>query len=109
MTVVDVEVSRGERPWPVAFSTSFFGRTVLYGYALKESTGTASAEVDFYGGNDTKGGLFIPITLQANESVVQWFGPQGLRFREGLYANLVSGAITGSLFIWTPGGYGRGW
>jgi hypothetical protein len=71
----------------------------LVGYALVEATGTASAEVDFYDGANINGTLFLPITFAPNESVRDWFGPAGIQFTDGLWAQAAAGSVRGVVFI----------
>jgi hypothetical protein len=72
----------------------------LVGYALVEATGAASAEIDFYDGRTINGGaLFLPVALNAGESCRDWFGPAGIAFEHGLWAQIVSGSVRGTVFI----------
>ena len=72
----------------------------IVGYALKETTGTATAEIDLIDGkNATDGDLIIPITLAPGESVRDWFGPAGVSFVAGLIASVVSGSISGTVWL----------
>lgn len=73
------------------------GRVV--GWALKETTGLATAELDLLDGTNTDGDLLAPITLAPSESVRDWFGPAGISFGRGLFAQLVSGSISGTVWL----------
>lgn len=99
MTAVDVELTLARRPYPVPVLSVLGGHVILYGYSLKESTGAATAELDLYDGTSTASLLAVPITLGAGMSTEEWFGPQGVHFRNGLMPSLASGAVVGSLFI----------
>ena len=81
----------------VAMLSNSAGR--LVGYALKEATGVGTAELDLLDGTNVDGDLLVPITLAANQSVRDWFGPAGISFGRGLYAQLVSGSITGTVWL----------
>lgn len=39
------------------------------------------------------------ISLNANESIRDWFGSNGLKFKVGLYCKIVEGAVEGCLFV----------
>ena len=100
MTFVEV-VDRHEspRPYPIPLTSVISGYVILFGYSLKESTGAASAEVDIFDGRDTTGLLALPITLAAAQSTEDWFGPQGIHFRGGLFPHVASGSVVGSFFV----------
>lgn len=87
----------GTAPSAVKLLSNTAGR--LVGYALKETTGIATAELDLLDGTNVDGDLLAPITLAANQSVRDWFGPAGVSFGIGLYAQLVSGSITGTVWL----------
>ena len=94
-----LEVVMARKVVPVNIKIGITGYVVLYGYSVKESTGTASAEVDLLNGASSAGDLAIPITLSAGQSTEDWFGPQGLHMPGGVYQNVTSGSIAGSLFV----------
>jgi hypothetical protein len=94
-----VEVVWARRPRPIRYSTTIGGHVVLYGWALKETTGAAAAELDIYNGADASGDDVIPVVFSAGQSTRDWFGPQGLALSIGYFPVLVSGAIAGTVFI----------
>ncbi|HEY3923791.1 MAG TPA: hypothetical protein VGL75_04455 [Acidothermaceae bacterium] len=95
----------GAEPFPVGTNSNakvklatVGGRIV--GFALKETTGIATAEIDLIDGkNANDGDLLIPITLAPGESVRDWYGPAGVSFVAGLVASVVSGSVTGTVWL----------
>lgn len=71
---------------------------ILYGYAITESTGSASAAVDLYDATDHAGTRVLPVRVASGESAESWYGAQGIWFKNGVYANVTSGSITGAVF-----------
>ena len=76
--------------------------TILMGYAVFESTGTAPASLFFLDGVGLNGELLFEVTLLANESVRDWFGPQGLECRGGVTVQGLTGSVKGSVFALVP-------
>lgn len=99
---VDVHWGHKEAPWPIPVNTPVGGHVVLFGYAVKESTGLAVAEIDLFDGVSAAGASFLPLPLQAGEAAIDWFGPSGIHFRGGLFPSIVTGAVAGQLWIRTP-------
>lgn len=104
MSDIEVEVEWGHKGavWPVPCNVPIGGHIVLFGYAIKESTGLAAAEIDLVDGVNASGASFLPLPLQAGQAVVDWFGPKGIHFRGGLFPSIVAGAVAGQVFISTP-------
>ena len=75
------------------------GPVQLMGWALVETTGAAVAAAELYDGNDATGQSLLPVTFQANESVRDWFGTQGILCQRGLYLNVTAGSVRGTLFV----------
>lgn len=71
----------------------------LAGLAISETTGTGTAKVKIHDGVGAGAPLLFTVTLAANESIRDFFNGQGLAFTTGLYVELVTGAIDGSLFL----------
>lgn len=94
-----VIVSYGHRPYPVPVGEAVGGRVTLFGWALKESTGSASAELDIYNGGGTNGQLVAPIALNAGQSTREYWGPEGIRMPAGMFQNATSGTAIGSVFV----------
>ena len=114
MSDVELEIEWVHKalPWPIPCTVPVGGHVVLFGYAVKESTGLQVAELDLFDGVSVGGASFLPLPLQAGEAAIDWFGPQGVHFRGGLFPNVAAGAVAGQLFIATPPwgdnrGYGR--
>lgn len=97
MSALEVDLWRPARP--IVLGLQITGRVVLMGYSVKESTGTAGAELDIINGADTTGQVVCPITLLAGESTEDWFGPQGLEMATGIIGNIASGSIKGTIWI----------
>jgi hypothetical protein len=71
----------------------------LMGYCLKNPSGAATAALDFYDGTDTTSAQpLFPITFAASESITDWFGPNGILLYNGIYVNVTSGEVKGSVF-----------
>lgn len=85
----------GQNPYPSAIIS---GACRLMGWSVRETTGAALAEVDIFSGSSTTGLLVAKVTLAANESNREWFGPAGIRCN-GIYTNFVTGSIDGVLFV----------
>jgi hypothetical protein len=94
-----VELVMGMVPYPVPAVMNYSGYAVIFGYSVKEATGSAAAELDLYGGLAANGQLWIPIPLGPGMSRENWFGPQGVHFRNGMQSVASIGAVTGSIFI----------
>lgn len=86
-------------PATVAGNTFTMGPVRLMGWSLKETTGAATAAFELYDGNDVTGQSLAPVTLQANESIRDWFGATGIICERGLFINVTSGSVRGTLFM----------
>lgn len=71
---------------------------VLYGWAATETSGSATAAVNVYDEASHTGPIVLPIRLAAGESAESWYGPGGIRFRNGVHINVASGAAQGAVF-----------
>lgn len=71
----------------------------LVGFALKETTGVNPAELDLLDGVNADGDILVPITLTAGQSTRDWYGPAGISFGRGLFAQLITGSVTGTVWI----------
>lgn len=74
------------------------GPLLLFGWSLRESTGTAPAQLDVYDGADATGQLVATITLIANESTRDYPSMPGVLCRRGLFVNAVAGSVAGVLW-----------
>ena len=103
MPELDIEV-RGEPAHYVAFDLNGTGKVLvnyqvtLFGWAIRNVSSTTEATADIYDGTDTSGTVVIPANLAGNEVSVVWLGPNGVRFRNGLYLNVTAQEIKGCLF-----------
>lgn len=69
----------------------------LFGYSIHESAG-AAANLVFRDGTNNSGGAVSYVSLSANESVRDWFGPQGIKITTGIWVERVTG--TTELTVW---------
>lgn len=90
--------------WRVYFDLNGAGKALvqfsakLGGFAIRNMSSSSTAAMDFYDGTDTTGNAIVPITLAANESTREYWWPGGVLFKNGVYANVTSGEIKGSIF-----------
>lgn len=78
------------------------GLEIVTGWSFKETTNAAGASFNIRDGQDASGRLVAPITLLTNESIRDLTGDGGLAFQSGIYIEVVSGSISGT--IWScPG------
>jgi hypothetical protein len=68
-------------------------------FAVAESTGGASAEFNLWDGSSAAGYNLLPITLNAGESTSDRIGWHFQRFETGLYFDLESGSVEGSISV----------
>jgi hypothetical protein len=69
----------------------------LMGFSVREAAGTpAKAAMRLRAGSAT-GAILATVTLAPEESVRDWFGPNGITATGGVYYELVSGTITGGV------------
>lgn len=72
---------------------------ILYGWALAESTGSATAKVRLRDGSSASGKLLAPITLAAGESVRDFFPVESVNVTNGaIYLEVVSGSVEGAVY-----------
>ncbi len=74
-------------------------RCILVGWALIEATGAASAEVDFRDGQDATGSMLAPVALSPGQSVRDTLPPGGVAADAGLFAQVVSGSVRGTVYM----------
>lgn len=77
------------------------GTNWLMGWMLNETTGSASAVVKLYDGLNTDGPLIGTLNLNPGESDREFF-PGGVGLAFGLYYQVVSGSVAGSVFVGVP-------
>lgn len=71
---------------------------LLLGWSVRETSGAAAAVVVLHDGNDNSGGRVAEIGLAAAASAAAAIPPPGVWCRDGLYAEVVSGAVRGELW-----------
>lgn len=74
-------------------------RLAVVGWSIKNLSTSATAELDMYDAGSASGEIIFPITLAANESSREWFGPDGVLFESGLSLNVAIGAVDGAIFV----------
>lgn len=47
---------------------------------------------------ESKGKNFGPITFNERESIRDWFGPNGIKFKEAIFMKVVEGEVEGVIF-----------
>jgi hypothetical protein len=70
----------------------------VYGWSLKNVSTSTAADIDLYDGTDTSGVAALPIQIPASTTDTKWFGPNGVRFHNAVFANVTTGEVEGSLF-----------
>jgi len=63
----------------------------LMGFAARETTAAAGAVFNIRRGTAASDPIMAPVTLGVNESVREWYGPDGLAADAGIYLDRVSG------------------
>lgn len=71
-----------------------------HGFTIRETSGVAVAVVNIYdNASAASGTLLDTISLAANESAREDYLPQGIRAGNGIYVDVVSGAVAGSVRV----------
>lgn len=71
----------------------------LYGWSVREAAGSpAVATVIVHAGTDASGPAIGEIELAANGASTEWFGPQGVQMRDGIFVEVVAGTVEGVVF-----------
>jgi hypothetical protein len=65
-----------------------------------ETTGSATASVTLYDGNNNNGQVMIDYQLAAGQSTSEQWGPHWMPFYQGLYMVTNAGAASGSISVW---------
>lgn len=66
-------------------------------HAFKETTGAAGASYDIMDGNAPDAKILLPVTLAANESTRDFFGPHGLEVNNAVFVRVNNGSIVGNI------------
>lgn len=81
-------------------SKQLYGRECyVHGVGVKETTGAAQAVFNLRDGSSAAGALVMPYVLAPNQSTREWLGTDGVSFQGGCFLEVVSGSVTGSVFI----------
>ena len=68
-------------------------------HSTRETSGTAAAVYRLWDGSTNEGTLLLPVSLAISESTRDDFYNHHIVFRTGLYYELVSGTIEGSVSV----------
>lgn len=71
---------------------------IVYGWSLKNVSTSTAADIDLYDGADSSGVPALPIQIPSSSTDTKWFGPNGVKFNNAVYANVTTGEVKGSLF-----------
>ena len=72
--------------------------TYYLGFTIRETSGSAAAVVRIFDNASAASGTVLDeIALSAGESAREWYGMGGLRASSGVYVQVVSGAVAGSV------------
>lgn len=73
--------------------------SLFFGWSLKNVSGSATAAIDIYDSTGAQGTPVFPIDFAANETNREWFGDRGILFQSGIYLNVTSGEVKGSILF----------
>jgi hypothetical protein len=89
------------RAFPVAPNGLLISGSGCITYAdAFETTGSATASVTLYDGNNNNGQVMIDYQLSAGQSTSEQWGPHWMPFYQGLFLVTNSGAASGSISVW---------
>lgn len=74
------------------------GGCVLF-YGVRETTGAAAAAARFFDGVSTAGKLILPVGLASGASTSSGFVCHAVPFRQGLFYEVVAGALEGAVSV----------
>lgn len=86
-------------PLPSASGLLVNGSGCLLMHATRETTGTTPATYRLFDGSGTGGELLLPVSLTAGQSTRDFVRRCVLPFRQGLFFQIVSGAVEGSVSV----------
>lgn len=78
------------------------GGALLLGWWLKETTGSAPAELVVTDGTAPDALVVADVDLLTSESTREWFGPAGIELRQGAVVTPATGSVNGALYL-VPG------
>jgi hypothetical protein len=88
------------QPYPASATGQVTGgEAMIVGWSFRETTGTVAATIEIFDGGDAGGQLVASISLAPGQSVRDLTGVIPVLVRSGLFLNLVSGTIRGSMWI----------
>lgn len=73
------------------------GRAIYRGFSISETSGNATARVRIYDGTSATGTILEELSLTANQSAREYYADVRLVAGTGIYLQLVSGTISGSV------------
>ena len=82
------------------------GRLVFYSW--RETTGAAGAVFRLWDGSSNQGAMLLTFSLTAGESVREIPGMHTVPYEVGLFLEIVSGTVEGSVITTDMGDYGGG-
>lgn len=74
------------------------GDCLVMGWAFWETTGAAGSVFNILDGNDANGLLVAQVKLSAGQSIRDTTGALGLYFRTGVFVQVLSGTVAGSIW-----------
>jgi hypothetical protein len=74
------------------------GEGLIAGFNIHETTGEVPAFLKIHDGNDASAPTMLYISLAPSESTRDWYFPGGLKFKYGVYVEVVSGSIEGVMY-----------
>jgi hypothetical protein len=74
------------------------GDGLIAGFNLHETSGENPAFVRIHDGGDVNAPTMLFISLAPGESTRDWYFPGGLKFRYGVYVEIVTGTIEGVMY-----------
>jgi hypothetical protein len=84
---------------PAASALLYSGAGKVVGWAFRETTGTTTAVIRLWDGTANTGRLIAPIALGAGQSTRDSTPIGGILTLQGVYFELVSGTVEGSVWI----------
>jgi hypothetical protein len=94
-------------PTTTADVTIIGGALLLRGWAWIETTGTAAATFDLVDGLDENGQLVVPFSLTAGQSTRDPLIGSGIEIKNGLFLEMLTGSIRGSVWVTPADRYGN--
>lgn len=78
----------------------------LMGWALRESTGSSFAGIEFYDGSGIGGQLIAPVNVGQGGFLPFWYGDLGIDIEQGIFMHVVAGSVDVVLYYrFDSGGY----